>query len=191
MATSKFSSMCVYCGSRFGHNDHYSEAAKTVGRTIADAGVRLVFGGGAGGLMGASAAAARDQGGEVLGIIPKFLQEQEGLLAGIDSVEVKTMHERKTGLFEESDAFCVLPGGIGTLEEVVEVLSWSSLAIHKKPIVLCNVEGYWDPFCALIDHICKEGFAYPGLRRALTVVDDPTEVVTAALAAMKPSLADL
>lgn len=191
MQRQKLTSICVYCGSRPGHDPIYAETAKALGRSIAEAGVRLVFGGGAQGLMGISAAAARDAGGKVLGIIPRFLQEQEGLLTGIESVEVTTMHERKIGLFEASDAFCVLPGGIGTLEELVEVLSWSSLAIHQKPIILCNVQGYWDPLCVLIDHICKEGFAYPGLRKALTVVDTPEEVIDAARRTLSPSLANI
>lgn len=173
-------SICVYCGSRFGERQLYRNVALRTGEVIAGAGLRLVFGGGAQGLMGVAAAAARDAGGQVLGIIPSFLQAQEGLLDGIESREVETMHERKIGLFDESDAFCVLPGGIGTLEEMVEVMSWSSLAIHRKPIVLVNTDGYWDPFVELIDHICREGFAYPGLPRSLTVIAEPEELIEAA-----------
>jgi uncharacterized protein (TIGR00730 family) len=178
-------SICVYCGSRFGERQRYSEVAKATGEAIAGAGLRLVFGGGAQGLMGVAAAAARDAGGKVLGIIPSFLQAQEGLLENIESREVETMHERKIGLFDESDAFVVLPGGIGTLEEMVEVMSWSSLAIHRKPIIILNTDGYWNPFIELIDHICEEGFAYPGLPRSLTVIDDPSELIEAARKAQK------
>ncbi|GGY52782.1 LOG family protein [Parvularcula lutaonensis] len=181
-------SICVYCGSRFGRDDAYAEAAEAVGKTIAGAGLRLVFGGGEQGLMGTAARAARDAGGKVLGIIPTFLQEQEGLLENIESREVKTMHERKIMMFEECEAFAVLPGGIGTLEEMVEMMSWASLALHKKPLVLVNIKGFWDPYIKLIDHICSEGFAYPGLRNAMGVVTDPTEVVEKAKSMMKPSL---
>lgn len=191
MRGSPLNSICVYCGSRFGNDPRFAEAARTVGKTIAAAGVRLVFGGGEQGLMGETARAARDSGGRVLGIIPRFLQEQEGLLDGIESREVDTMHERKIALFEASDAFCVLPGGIGTLEEMVEILSWASLSIHNKPIVLVNVEGYWNPFCELIDHICEGGFAYPGLSKALTIIDEPADVVTALAGKLPPSLKHL
>ena len=180
MTELQLKSLCVYCGSRFGQDPIFKETAATVGRTIAENGLRLVFGGGAQGLMGTAAASARDAGGQVLGIIPAFLQAQEGLLDKIESREVETMHERKIGLFEESDAFCVLPGGIGTLEELVEVMSWASLSIHKKPIILMNVKNYWAPFIELIEHICEEGFAYPGLRSSLEVIDDPAQVVSAA-----------
>lgn len=188
MTDPKLQSLCVYCGSRFGQDPLFKETAHLVGKTIAENGLRLVFGGGAQGLMGEAAASARDAGGKVLGIIPSFLQAQEGLLENIESREVETMHERKIGLFEESDAFCVLPGGIGTLEEVVEVMSWASLAIHRKPIILMNVKNYWGPFIELIDHICEEGFAYPGLRASLSVIDDPTKVVEAAVAASRTSV---
>ncbi|MCQ8185899.1 TIGR00730 family Rossman fold protein [Parvularcula maris] len=185
MSEHPLNSICVYCGSRFGERDIYSQVAKETGEAIAGAGMRLVFGGGAQGLMGVAAAAARDAGGKVLGIIPSFLQAQEGLLDNIESREVETMHERKIGLFDESDAFAVLPGGIGTLEEMVEVMSWSSLAIHRKPIIVINTDGYWNPFIELIDHVCKEGFAYPGLPRSLTVVDHPGQLIEAARRAQK------
>lgn len=179
MPETSLASICVFCGSRFGAVEAYRDAATKLGQVIAAEKLRLVFGGGTLGLMGATASAARDHGGEVLGIIPSFLMEQEGLLDNIDHEIVETMHERKIKMFEASDAFCVLPGGIGTLEETVEVLSWSSLALHQKPIVLCNIDGYWDPFIELIDHVCTGGFAYPGLRQAITTVTDPDEVVPA------------
>lgn len=182
-------SMCVYCGSRFGTDPLYKAAAEAVGEEIAGAGMKLVFGGGEQGLMGAAARAARDAGGDVLGIIPSFLQAQEGLLDGIESREVETMHERKIMMFDNCDGFVVLPGGIGTLEEVVEVLSWSSLKLHRKPIVILNTAGYWDAFIKLIDHICEEGFAYPGLRQSVIVVDEPKDVIPAAREAAKPDMA--
>ena len=180
-----FRSLCVYCGSRPGKDARFQEAAERLGTEIARAELRLVFGGGENGLMGTTATAARDAGGRVLGIIPRFLQEKEGLISGIESREVETMHERKIMMFEESDAFCVLPGGIGTLEEVVEVLSWASLDIHKKPIVLCNTADYWGPLVQLIDHMAEEDFAYPGLRDNLLVVDEPAEVVEKVCAHLK------
>ncbi|NRA31356.1 MAG: TIGR00730 family Rossman fold protein [Parvularculaceae bacterium] len=189
--TTKLSSICVYCGSRYGKEDEYKEAAEILGKSIAEGGLKLVFGGGTRGLMGATAGAARDAGGEVLGIIPEFLKKQEGLLDDIDHVIVETMHERKIKMFDACDAFCVLPGGIGTLEEMVEVMSWSSLALHKKPIILCNIDGYWDPFIELINHVSDGGFAYPGLRDMLIVVDKAEDVVAAAreASAAAPSMA--
>jgi uncharacterized protein (TIGR00730 family) len=181
-------SICVYCGSRTGTDPRHAEAARTFGKLVAEADIKLVFGGGAQGLMKETAATARDNGASVLGIIPTFLQAQEGLLENIESREVETMHERKIMMFDESDAFCILPGGIGTLEEMVEVLSWASLAIHKKPIVLCNIGGYWDPFVELVDHVCDGGFAYPGMREALIVVDRAEDVIPAAKRALKRKL---
>ncbi|MEM9838274.1 MAG: TIGR00730 family Rossman fold protein [Pseudomonadota bacterium] len=188
MTKGTLDAICVYCGSRFGTDPQFKTAAETVGKTIAEAGLGMVFGGGTQGLMGASASAARDSGAKVLGIIPQFLMEQEGLLDGIDHEIVETMHERKIKMFEACDAFCVLPGGIGTLEEMVEVMSWSSLALHRKPIVLVNVDGYWDPFIELIDHVCDGGFAYPGLRHSLTIITDPADIVTASREAMGRSI---
>jgi len=178
--SSSLTSICVYCGSRYGTNEKYKEAADILGKSIAAGGLKLVFGGGTRGLMGTTAGAARDAGGKVLGIIPEFLKKQEGLLDDIDHVIVETMHERKIKMFDACDAFCVLPGGIGTLEEMVEVMSWSSLALHKKPIILCNVDDYWAPFITLIEHVADGGFAYPGLRDMLIVVDDAADVVEAA-----------
>ncbi|MEM1409236.1 MAG: TIGR00730 family Rossman fold protein [Pseudomonadota bacterium] len=170
-------SVCVYCGSRFGQDRRYRAAAEATGRAIAGAGMRLVFGGGTQGLMGAAAGAARDAGGSVLGVIPTFLREKEGLLEGISHDVVETMHERKIRMFDASDAFCVLPGGIGTLEEMVEVISWSSLALHRKPVILLNVAGYWDRFVDLIEHVAGEGFAYPGLQDTLIVIEKPADLV--------------
>ncbi|MEE4208552.1 MAG: TIGR00730 family Rossman fold protein [Parvularcula sp.] len=188
MSERKLRSLCVYCGSRFGTDPRYQKAAEDLGRLTAEAGLRLVFGGGEQGLMGVVARAARDAGAPVLGIIPRFLQEKEGLLDNIESREVETMHERKIMMFDECEAFCALPGGIGTLEETIEVLSWASLAIHKKPIVLCNVDGYWDPLIDLIEHMVTGGFAYPGLQESMVVVDRPEDVIGAAEAHLERRL---
>lgn len=180
MSDQELRSLCVYCGSRFGSNPVFKKTAEDLGRLTAERGLRLVFGGGEQGLMGVVARAARDAGGSVLGIIPTFLQEKEGLLDNIESREVETMHERKIMMFDECEAFCALPGGIGTLEETIEVLSWASLAIHKKPIVLCNIQGYWDPLIDLIQHMVDGGFAYPGLQETMVVVDRAEDVIDAA-----------
>jgi uncharacterized protein (TIGR00730 family) len=189
MSDQELRSLCVYCGSRFGTDPVFKKTAEDLGRLTAEKGLRLVFGGGEQGLMGVVARSARDAGGRVLGIIPTFLQEKEGLLDNIESREVETMHERKIMMFDECEAFCALPGGIGTLEETIEVLSWASLAIHKKPIVLCNVEGYWDPLIDLIQHMVGGGFAYPGLQEAMVVVDRAEDVIDAAAEHLERRLA--
>ncbi|MEM9809655.1 MAG: TIGR00730 family Rossman fold protein [Pseudomonadota bacterium] len=178
-------SLCVYCGSRLGDEPRYKEAAETLGTALAKEKVRLVFGGGKQGLMGVTAETVRDAGGEVLGIIPNFLTETEGAVDGIELIRVETMHERKDIMFHQCDAVCVLPGGIGTLEETIEVLSWASLKLHKKPIIICNIGGYWDPLVTLIDHILDDGFGYPGLREDITVVTCADDVIPAARRQMK------
>lgn len=178
-------SLCVYCGSRAGNEPSFSDTAVELGRLTAKAGVRLIYGGGDRGLMGATASAARDEGGDVLGIIPTFITATEGLLDGIPVIEVETMHERKIRMFDEADAFCALPGGIGTLEETIEVLSWANLKLHKKPIILCNTAGYWSPLVELIERVNAFGFGYPGLREMVTIVDTPDAVLPAARRALQ------
>ena len=130
--------------------------------------------------MGRTAGTVRDGGGKVFGVIPDFLVEVEGVLDDVDHVVVETMHERKMRMFEESDAFCVLPGGIGTLEEIIELLSWVRLELHRKPLVLLNIKGFWNPLIALLDHVVDQGFAAPELRSDLIVVESPDEVLPAA-----------
>ncbi len=173
-------SLCVYCGSSNGAGPKYAEAAKTLGRLCAEDGVRFVYGGGGMGLMGAGAAAARDAGGRVFGVIPDFLVSREGVLPDIEHDVVETMHERKMKMFEASDAFCILPGGIGTLEELVETLSWARLDLHRKPMVLVNMDGYWAPFVELLEHMVSKRFASPDLLRDFCVVDKVEEVLPAA-----------
>ncbi|MEM9420975.1 MAG: TIGR00730 family Rossman fold protein [Pseudomonadota bacterium] len=177
---SNLKSLCVYCGSRVGDRPVFAEAAKTLGRACAENGTRLVYGGGKLGLMGEVASAARDAGGDVFGIIPDFLVETEGVLEDVNHTIVTSMHERKMMMFEESDAICTLPGGIGTLEEIIELLSWARLDLHRKPLVICNIEGFWSPLVELLDHVIDRGFAAEELREDMVVVDSPEKVLAAA-----------
>jgi uncharacterized protein (TIGR00730 family) len=144
--------VCVYCGSSNTTKPEYLDLASRFGATLARLGIRLVYGGGAVGLMGRVAKAAHEAGGEVLGIMPRFLERREITYEAVPHRMVDTMHERKHIMFEESDAFVVLPGGIGTLEEAVEMLSWRRLDLHKKPIVFLSEDGFWAPFFTLMDH---------------------------------------
>jgi uncharacterized protein (TIGR00730 family) len=156
-------SVCLFCGSSGGADPAYLQSAADFGRLLAVEGVRLVYGGGGVGLMGAAAKAAHAAGGEVLGIMPAFLRQQEVLYDEVETVVVQNMHERKKIMFDQADAFAVFPGGIGTLEEVVELISWRRLHLHKKPIVFLNVHGFWGPYFALIDHMVKQGVTPPWL----------------------------
>ncbi|MEO1013827.1 MAG: TIGR00730 family Rossman fold protein [Pseudomonadota bacterium] len=173
-------SLCVYCGSRFGEKPAHKAAAIALGRAAAARGWRIVYGGGKLGLMGAAAGAARDAGGAVFGVIPDFLVELEGVLDGVDHKIVSTMHERKMLMFNEADAIVTLPGGIGTLEEVVETVSWARLELHRKPIILLNVEGYWSPLKTIFDHMVAEGFADKELLTDIVLVDEVEEIFTCA-----------
>ncbi len=169
-------SLLVYCGSRFGHDPENLRVAKIIGEEAARRGCRIVYGGGKMGLMGATAGAARDAGGKVFGVIPEFLVSIEGVLEGVDHKIVDTMHERKMLMFEECDAIVALPGGIGTLEELIETLSWARLALHHKPIMALNTKGYWEPLRVLLQHLVDTGFASPDLMGDLLFVDTPEEV---------------
>ena len=169
-------SLCVYCGSRAGDDPAFTAAAKFIGREAAKRQWRIVYGGGKLGLMGITAGAARDAGGKVFGIIPDFLVDLEGVLEGVNHVVVKTMHERKMMMFEESDAILTLPGGIGTLEELIETLSWARLALHRKPIVVLNIDGFWTPLKVLLEHIVDRDFAAEELLSDLTFIDRAEDV---------------
>lgn len=158
MTTPPLGSVCLFCGSSNSVAPAYLEAADAFGRSLAQAGVRLVYGGGGVGLMGAAARGAHDAGGDVLGIIPEFLCRREVVYDDVRTVIVPNMHERKRIMFEESDAFAVMPGGIGTLEEVVELLSWKRLELHNKPIVFVDLDGFWQPFFDLIEHTVEQHF---------------------------------
>lgn len=160
MPVSSPSSLCVFCGARFGTDPATRETAVGLGRMLAREGITLVYGGGGVGLMGLVANAALDGGGTVVGIIPNFLLQREaGHPALTETVVVETMHERKLQMFDRSDAFVVLPGGLGTLEELFEVLSWRTLGLHTKPIVIIDQGGYWKPLAALLQSVVDGGFA--------------------------------
>lgn len=152
-------SLCVYCGSRPGNDPAFKKAAIEVGQEAARRGCRIVYGGGKLGLMGATAGAARDAGGAVFGVIPDFLVELEGVLEGVDHKIVNNMHERKMMMYEESDAFLTLPGGIGTLEELVEVVSWARLGLHAKPIIVLDINGFWAPLKEMFSHFVEKELA--------------------------------
>ncbi len=169
-------SLCIYCGSRIGDDPGFRAVAEEVGREAARRGVRVVYGGGKLGLMGATAGAARDAGGAVFGVIPEFLVELEGILDGVDHKIVQTMHERKMLMFEESDAILTLPGGIGTLEELIETVSWARLSLHQKPIMVLNVDGFWSPLKALFEHLVERGFAARELVNDVAFVDTVEDV---------------
>ncbi len=170
--------VCVYCGSGHGENPAYAEGAQVLGRALAEANIGLVYGGGGLGLMGEVARAALEAGGEVTGIIPEFLTEREHMLRDVtDLVVTADMHERKKLMFERSDAFVALPGGIGTLEELVEQLTWSQLGQHTKPIVIANINDFWSPFLHLLQHMRGQAFIRPGLEVGYEVVSDAHEIV--------------
>lgn len=180
--------ICVYCGSNAGSNPAYLEAARELGEAMAGAGIGLVYGGGGRGLMGETARAVLNHGGRVTGIIPTFLTEKEQMLRDAhELVVVDDMHQRKKLMFDRADAFVALPGGIGTLEELVEQLTWAQLGRHMKPIVVANIAGCWDPFLALIAHMQKEGFIRPGMDVAFVSVDKAKDIVPAVIKAAKPT----
>jgi hypothetical protein len=161
---SKIKTICVYCGSGPGTNPRFVEAAKAFGKILAESGIRLVYGGGSIGLMGAVATSVLDHGGAVTGIIPDFLTIRENALKRVQELIVTPdMHERKRLMFERSDAFVALPGGVGTLEELVEQLTWQQLGRHSKPVLLANVEGFWEPLLALLAHMRATQFIRPSL----------------------------
>jgi uncharacterized protein (TIGR00730 family) len=175
---SKINAICVYCGSSPGTDPAFVEAAQKFGKILAENGLRLVYGGGSIGLMGAVAEAVLDHGGEVTGIIPEFLtrRERPRRLAQ-ELVVTRDMHERKRTMFERADAFVALPGGIGTLEEIVEQLTWAQLGRHKKPILFANINGYWDPLLALFAHMREQQFLPDALRINFLVADDVKEIL--------------
>jgi len=156
--------VCVYCGSGPGTNPHFVEAAQALGKIFAENHVRLVYGGGSVGLMGAIAKSVLEHGGNVTGIIPDFLRARENALTRVQEMIVTPdMHERKRLMFERSDAFVALPGGIGTLEELVEQLTWQQLGRHSKPVLLANIDNFWEPLLALLAHMRSTAFIRPSL----------------------------
>jgi uncharacterized protein (TIGR00730 family) len=166
-------SLCVYCGASLGKSHEYLELAQELGRQMARRGVRLVYGGGRVGLMGALADAVLAEGGHVVGVIPDHLQAAEVGHDGLTELKVvDSMHTRKKLMFDLSDAFAVLPGGFGTLDETFEIVTWRQLGLHDKPIVLVDQNGYWEPFLDLIDHIIAEGFARPPARQNFSMASN-------------------
>lgn len=173
--------ICVYCGSSHGRNPDYTEAARQLGKAMAGAEIGLVYGGGSIGLMGEIARTVLDNGGYVTGIIPEFLSNREIMLTDVQELIIThSMHERKQVMFERSDAFVALPGGIGTLEELVEQLTWSQLGQHTKPVILADVNNFWSPFLTLIDHMRREAFIQSEYEVHLTAVKDVKDVVPVA-----------
>jgi uncharacterized protein (TIGR00730 family) len=174
--------VCVYCGSSNTADPAFLEAAFEIGGDFAKAGLKLVYGGGGVGLMGATARGAHAAGGRVLGIIPEFLRGREQPFDDVETVVVTSMHERKMMMFERSDAFVVLPGGIGTLEEIIELLSWRRLDLHRKPIVFHNPNGFWDPLFALLQHTIDQGLTPPSLADCWRVAEKASDITPTLLA---------
>ena len=171
-------SVVVFCGSRAGHNPAWLQAATALGRGLAQGGTRLVYGGGRVGLMGAVADAALAAGGEVLGVMPAFLTEWEVAHGGLSVLEVTdSMHSRKRRMFDLADAFVTLPGGLGTLDETVEIVTWRQLRLHAKPVLVCNVAGWADALLAAFDQAVRDGFAEPVTRSFYEVLPDVPAVL--------------
>jgi uncharacterized protein (TIGR00730 family) len=185
-----FERVCVYAGSAPGASPAYAEVSRRIVGEVVRRGAGVVYGGGSLGLMGVLADAAIDAGGEVTGVIPRFLEEREVGHHGVTDLRVvETMHERKMLMADLADAFLVLPGGIGTLEEVIEMLSWSQLGLHRKPIGLLDVDGFWGPLVGLLDHMTAEKFVGLDHRRLLLSSDDPIALLDAMEAWEPPAVA--
>lgn len=179
----QLSSICVYCGSSAGDDPIYAESAQRLGKAMGDAGLGLVYGGGAIGLMGITARSVMAAGGHVTGIIPQFLKEREVMLeTAHELVVTHDMHERKRIMFERSDAFVALPGGIGTLEELVEMMTWAQLGRHRKPVLIANINGFWDPLIVLLRHMADAGFIRSGFEVNYIVANTADEIVPKLLA---------
>src|SRR6202021_2265357 len=183
----KIRAICVYCGSSAGNDAVYVEAGERLGSALAAAGVRLIYGGGTTGGMGAVAHGTLSAGGEVGAIIPRFLIDRETTKAALtkfnDVTITETMHERKHKMFERSDAFVALPGGIGTVEEIVEIMTWGQLGQHRKPRVFATINAFWDPMLGRLDHLRRTGFIHSGLLWHPIVVDRVEAIIPAIVAA--------
>ena len=175
-------SVCVYCGSQPGRDSSYVTAGRRLGKAMAENHLRLVYGGGTKGVMGAVASGVLSNGGRVTGIIPQFLVDMEATRHSLgqlsELIVTPDMHERKHRMFDRSDAFVALPGGIGTLEEIVEVMTWAQLGRHRKPMVFANIGGFWDPMLKLIRHMADEGFINTAHLVQPLVIDEPEEIVS-------------
>lgn len=191
----KFRSLCIYCGSSSKVSPAHQDAARRLGTLLGQRGIRMVFGGGRVGLMGIAADAALAAGGEVIGVIPYHLHDVEvGHKDVTELIVTGSMHERKQKMFELSDAFAVLPGGLGTMDETFEILTWKQLKLHDKPVILVDNDGYWKPFLDLVDHIVGSGFAGAHVKDFFTTVptvDDILPAIAAAPSTLIPSEPDL
>jgi len=175
---SKITKICVYCGSGPGTDPAFVKAARDFGTILAKNGIDLVYGGGSIGMMGTLARAVLEHGGKVHGIIPEFLMSRERVMRGAhDLIVTHDMHERKRKMFEMADAFVALPGGVGTLEEIVEQITWVQLGRHKKPIMLANINDFWQPLCALLDHMKQLEFIRGDLNFDLLVADKVEDIL--------------
>jgi uncharacterized protein (TIGR00730 family) len=176
---------CVFSGSSAGRRPEYADAARALGKALADAGIGVVFGGGARGLMGETANAALDAGGEVIGVIPQSLYDLEVAHTGLADLRVvRSMHERKAMMAELADGFIALPGGLGTFEEIFEVWTWAQLGHHDKPCALLNVAGFYDGLASFLDHVVDEAFVKP-VHRGMLIVENEPAVLISALARYK------
>ena len=185
-AMANIKTICVYCGSGFGADPDFLEAAQAFGRAMAGSGIGLVYGGGNVGLMGALARSVLDHGGHVTGIIPDFLKARERMLDDVqETISVPDMHTRKRLMFERADAFVALPGGIGTLEELVEQMTWAQLGRHTKPILLLSIKDFWKPLLVLFAHMRELGFIRPGLELSYMVAERVEEVIPMLTAAAR------
>jgi uncharacterized protein (TIGR00730 family) len=190
MNDKKISTLAVYCGSSGGFGPAYVEAARQLGTTLAERGIALVYGGGAVGMMGETASAALAAGGRVTGVIPRAMVERGLAHPGVSELcVVESMHERKALMAERADGFIALPGGMGTLEEISEALTWAQLDLHAKPCGLLNVNGFYDPLLAFLDHMMAEGFVHPGHRALVLVASSPDDLL-ALFEAFKPVKVD-
>lgn len=182
-------SIAVFCGSKAGANPAHGEAAARFGRNLAAAGIRLVYGGGRIGLMGIVADAVMAAGGAVTGVIPRFISEFEIAHHNISELmEVESMHERKNKMFEASDAFVILPGGLGTLDEAMEIITWKQLQLHSKPIIVANLDNYWASWERVIEDVIAGEFAHPTARDLFSVVTDVDDILAAIAEAPEPGI---
>jgi uncharacterized protein (TIGR00730 family) len=183
---STLKTICVYCGSADGTNPHHIAAARDLGRSMAEAGIGLVYGGGNAGLMGATARSVLDHDGHVTGIIPGFLRDREHMLADAqEMIVVPDMHTRKRLMFERSDAFVALPGGVGTLEELVEQMTWVQLQRHTKPVLIADIDGFWRPLLGLLAHMREYGFVRPDAEVNYLVAERTQDILPMLAAAIE------
>ncbi|HJN26069.1 MAG TPA: TIGR00730 family Rossman fold protein [Rhodospirillales bacterium] len=181
--------ICVFCGSRAGLDPDHEKAARHLGHAIADRGIKLVYGGGDIGLMSIVARATLEKGGHVTGVIPEFIQEFEVGNPGLSElIVVESMHERKSKMFELADGFVSLPGGLGTLDETLEVLTWKQLQQHRKPVVLVDINDYWRTFRELLQNVIDSGYSHHGIANLFSIVDDVDDVFGALESAPEPDI---